>query len=344
MTRSRATGLLLAVLSLLWLSPAYAWRVGVLVWSENIPGQVAMRQGLEQEAARLNAKRPGALEVIIRVAGDGSDGVEKQIRQMRGFVDDKVDLIIVQPTDNAALGAPLRAANAAGIPVIAYDQYIQGGTLAAFVTSDNRQAGTLGGEYIASLFPNQTEIGLVVVEYPRVSSTVERLDGFLDALRGSGQRFKVLKTYQAVEPVAGRKAGAAILADFPKKHSIDVIFTVNDGGGLAVVEALANAGRDEIKIATVDGDPASVENVKAGRLTVIDAAQFCGSLGVEALSAGYSLLDGRPPARHILVPTFPITRETVGRYSGWLGSRPAGFTKPWKSRTPKWTPQLHFAQ
>ncbi len=38
-----------------------ALRIGVLYWSMNIPGQVAMRQGLEAEAERLNAQRPDSL-------------------------------------------------------------------------------------------------------------------------------------------------------------------------------------------------------------------------------------------------------------------------------------------
>jgi ribose transport system substrate-binding protein len=124
-------------------------RIGVLYWSMNIPGQVAMRKGLEAEAERINAvaKQQGqpALTLIPQVAGDGSAGVENQIAQMFAMVKQKPDIIIVQPTDNAALAEPLRAANQAGIPVVAYDQYISGGTLAAYITSNNHQAGYLGG-------------------------------------------------------------------------------------------------------------------------------------------------------------------------------------------------------
>lgn len=189
---------------------------------------------------------------------------------MTALVKSGVDLILVQPTDNAALAQPLRAANRARIPVVAYDQYINGGELAAYRTSDNYQAGYLDGEYIASRFPTDHELRIVLVEYPHVSSTVERVNGFLDAFDRLHRRYKVLKSYSAVEPVSGRKAAADLLRDFSKPRSLDVVFTVNDGGGLAVVEGLAAAGRTEILVATVDGDPVSVQNIKAKRLTVID--------------------------------------------------------------------------
>lgn len=320
------------------------YRIGVLFWSANIPGQVAMRKGLEEELERINriARTTGkpSVEIIAKVAGDGPSGVDNQIAQMHAMVAAKPDAIIVQPTDNAALAAPLRAANAAKIPVIAYDQYISGGTLAAYITSDNRQAGYLGGEYLAAKFPDKAPLRLILIEYPLVSSTVERLNGFLDALRENGKQFKILKTYQAVEPVAGKIAGESILRDFPESHSVDAIFTVNDGGGLAVVDVLAKAGRREIAIATVDGDPASVRNIQKKQLTKIDAAQFCGPLGATAMSTAYAILSGKKVATQILVPVFPITAETLERYPGWQGPIPAAFEKPWKARERMWSNKI----
>ncbi len=337
-------------LTLVWLLAAAValqardWRVGVLYWSMNIPGQVAMREGLEAEARTLNeaARREGRPEVKleVRIAGDGEAGIENQIRQMQELIAARVDLLIVQPTDNAALVEPLRAANTARIPVVAYDQYVSGGTLAAYRTSDNYQAGFLDGEYIASRFATNHTIRLIMVEYPHVSSTVERVDGFLDALAKANRPYRILKSYTAVEPVGGRRAAEGLLRDFPAPGSVDVVFTVNDGGGLAVVRGLAEAGRTEILVATIDGDPASVENIKTGRLTVVDSAQFCGPLGAEAMKAAHALLGGSKPPYHALVPVFPITRETLSLYPGWKGPVPAKFDKPWPSTSPEWRGEL----
>ena len=316
------------------------FRVGVLYWSSRIEGQVAMRRGLEAEAAVINRSRRGpGVTLVPHVAGDGEAGRQNQIEQMRALVRDEVDAIIVQPTDNAALVGPLAQANAAQIPVVAYDQYIEGGHLHAYITSDNRGAGTLDGEYVAHRFPDDRTLGIVLVEYPHVSSTVERLDGFIAALKSRGQPFEILASYKAVEPVDGRAAGQAILRDFPARGSVDVVFTVNDGGGLAVVEVLAAAGRDEIAVATIDGDPASVENIRRGRLTIIDAAQFCGPMGAAAMRAAYGVLMGEPVAPRQLISTFPITAETLDAYPGWMGPLPEAFTKPWPSEDPEWRPR-----
>lgn len=358
MTSDNARSLIrVCTLILLWLSSLVSMRishaevapspdvkkVAVLYWSMNIPGQVAMRDGLESEAQRINhdAAQRGLprVELIPMVAGDGIDGIERQVRQMFEAVALNPDLIIVQPTDNAALAEPLREANRKAIPVVAYDQYISGGTLATYITSDNRQAGYLNGEYIANHFPADQTLQLVLVEYPHVSSTVERLDGFLDALHDHEQPYRVLKSYKAVQPEEGRRAGEAILNDFPEPGSIDVVFTVNDGGGLSVVDVLAKAGREQIIVASIDGDPASIKNIQQGRLTHIDSAQFCGPLGGEAMKAAYAILTGQPVAKHILVPVFPITRETLELYPGWQGPVPGPFRKPWQALQPIWNGQ-----
>ncbi len=319
-------------------------RIGALFWSMNIPGQVAMRQGLEAEVERINRSAPERglprVELIPRVAGDGPDGIERQIGQMNELIAQRPDVLIVQPTDNAALAAPLREANRLKIPVVAYDQYISGGRLDAYVTSDNRQAGYLDGEYLADLFADDKPIRLVLVEYPHVSSTVERLDGLLDALRDAGQPFEVIGSFKAVQPEEGRLAGEAILRAFPERGSIDAIFTVNDGGGLSVVEALAQAGRNEVVVASIDGDPASVENIRNGRLTRIDSAQFCGPLGAAAMAAAYAIATHQPVARQILVPVYPITVETLALYPGWNGPIPEPFRKPWHAAQPVWDGKL----
>lgn len=324
------------------------FHIGILYWSMNIPGQVAMRTGLENELQKINQEADSnglpPIQTEIRIAGDGELGIQNQINQMQELITAGMDLLIVQPADNSALTASLRAANKAGIPVVVFDQYISGGQMAAYLTSDNYQAGYLDGEYISSLFPPGQTIRLILVEYPNVSSTVERVDGFLDAIKNNKHSSKILKSYFAVEPISGARAALDILRDFPAKGSIDVVFTVNDGGGLAVVKGLHAAGRDEIKVATIDGDPDSVENIKAGHLTVIDSAQFCGPLGKETIKAAHAILRGSKPPRHVLMPVFPITKETIALYPGWQEPLPTEFRKPWPSPSPQWMGKLKIAQ
>mgnify|MGYP003886561761 FL=1 len=107
-----------------------------------------------------------------------------------------------------------------------------------------------------------------------------------------------------------------------------------------MVDALHTAGRTEVAVATIDGDPQSVDNIRAGRLTVVDSAQFCGALGATAMRAAVDVLRGKTVESVQLVPTFPITRETVDRYHGWDAPLPEAFELPWPSSMPRWEPAV----
>lgn len=115
------------------------FQIGVLYWSMNIPGQVAMRKGLEDEAAKINRQADSVaglqgVNLLVREAGDEDKGIERQMQQMYDQTKARHSYI-VQPTVNAALAGPLMAANRAKIPVVTYDQYISGGEIASYLTS-----------------------------------------------------------------------------------------------------------------------------------------------------------------------------------------------------------------
>ena len=313
------------------------FHIGVLFWSETIEGQVAMKQGLINEADKINQNDGKKIRLTSFVAGDGEEGMENQLKQFYTLLSKNVDAIIVQPTDNAILVPALLEANKKSIPVIAYDQYISQGELASFITSDNYQAGFLDGEYVSDKFKNKKELKIVLVEYPHVSSTVQRVDETCEKYKVN---YQIMKRYEAVEPVSGAKVGKEILKDFPQKGSLDLIFTINDGGGVSLAKELIKAKRDDIAIATVDGDPQSVSLLKNNQNIVIDSAQFCGEMGTVALRVTYNKLLGKEISKNILLPVFPITKETQEMYHGWLAPMPQRFKKPWKSEMPFWDNKL----
>jgi ribose transport system substrate-binding protein len=165
------------------------FNVAALYWSTKIEGQVAMKFGIEEKIALLN-KNSKSQKIIIHpfIAGDGLTGVKNQVKQFNSVVKNhkSYDLVIIQPTDNAVLSQALLKANEVKLPVIAFDQYIVDGKLESFITSNNYQAGVLNAEYIAQQFGNSFEIKIILAEYPKVSSTVERVDGFFNTLKQLG--------------------------------------------------------------------------------------------------------------------------------------------------------------
>lgn len=304
--------------------------IGVVYWSMAIAGQVAMRRGLEREAERLSRQHPDRpVRLRPAVGGEGEAGIVRQREAMYRFIGQRLDAIILQPIDSAALSSPVEAANSAAIPVVAYDQYVLGGKLESYITSNNWLAGYLDGEYLAHRFRDRkTPLRLVIVEFPYVSSTVERVEGLRDALHDQGRPYAIVGRYEAVEPQGGRAAGRTIVANHPR-GTIDAVFCVNDGGGHAVMEELTRAGRRDVVMATVDGDPRMIDEIRRGGIVGIDTAQFMGPLGAEAMTMAYRRLRGEKVPRQVLITVFPVTRENLAAYPGWDGPIPDAIRKPW---------------
>lgn len=280
---------------------------------------MAMRKGFEEEISSYNKAHARKIEIVPYVAGEGRKGVQTQIVQFADALKMNPAALVIQPTDNSALSVSLQKANVQKVPVIAYDQYIVNGTVASYVTSDNYAAGFESGNYILSLYGRNQDLRIAVFEYRRVSSTTERVDGFFDALRSQGQKFRVVRRYEAVDPESGERAAEKFLKDFPRKNSVDLILTVNDGGGLSVVKKLLDKKRTELRHVTFDGDPQSIENLKQQRLTIINSAQFCAELGREAARSLIGLLQKKTVAERKTVATYPITKATLSTYPGWMG-------------------------
>ena len=298
------------------------FKVAALYWSMKIEGQVIMRKGFEESLDAYNktqTNKQKKIELIPFVAGEGAQGVQNQYVQFQEALAQNPDLIIIQPTDNAVLSKSLKVANQKNIPVVVYDQYIVDGQMTAMITSDNFGAGWNNGMYVSELFDDNKEIKIVVFQYSRISGTTERVDGFLSSLRKSGQKFKILQTYEAVDPISGKVAVESFLKDFPEKNSVDVIFTVNDGGGNTIVQSLLAAGRSEIIHATVDGDPVAVENLKNNRLTVVNAAQFCAEIGRQTFQTSLQILQKKPYKSKVFIPTYTIHKKSLKDYPGWSG-------------------------
>ncbi|AFY01054.1 substrate-binding domain-containing protein [Bdellovibrio bacteriovorus] len=300
-------------------SQARTYNVAVLYWSMKIPGQVAMREGFEEEVTAYNkANEENKIKLTPYVAGEGREGLLKQIEQLDLAVKSAPDAIVIQPADITILSRGVQDANSKNIPVFVYDQYIINAKMTSYISSDNYQAGWDNGLYIDSQFPPDKVLRIVPFEYFRVSATVERMDGFFDALRSRDRKFTVLGHFEAVEPVGGLKAAQEYMKKF-KRGSVDVIFTNNDGGGLIIVKTLWDDGRKKLIHATVDGDPASIENIKNKKMTVIDSAQFCGELGRETARTMIQFFQNGKVEPVKFIPTFPVTLETLKNYPGWMG-------------------------
>ena len=184
-------------------------------------------------------------DVELKTA-EGTNDASQQISQVETFINDKVDAIVLLPTDGAALTDVATKAMQAGIPVVNVDREFSSPFAArTTVLGDNYGMGVSAGTYACGVIADKKIKDAVVAEIAGIDSlplTQDRSKGFKDALaKGCGQNVdnRVAAEF-TVE--SGEKAASNLLQAAPK---IDVIWNHDDDQGVGVKAAFDNANRDE---------------------------------------------------------------------------------------------------
>lgn len=110
------------------------------------------------------------------------DDLQQQIEVVQSFVAQGVSGIVLAPLNDKGLAPAVKDAVLAKVPVVIFDSDLQGDAFTSFVATDNKAAGKLAGERMATLLDKKGKV--VVLRYQEGSaSTTLREQGFLDAIK-----------------------------------------------------------------------------------------------------------------------------------------------------------------
>ena len=109
------------------------------------------------------------------------DNDQKQIEQIRHFIDEKVDLLIVAPNSAERLTSVIDSAYDCGIPVILFDRTTNSDKYTAFMGADNHLVGKTMGELIATQMGGKGTL-VEITGLKGSSAAIERHRGFAEAI------------------------------------------------------------------------------------------------------------------------------------------------------------------
>ncbi len=238
-------------------------KIGMSFQELNNPYFVTMRKALQDAAGSIGA---------TVVATDAKHDVTKQISDVEDMIQQKVDVLLVNPTDSAGIQSAIQAAHAAGLPVVAVDANAAG-PVDAFVGSKNFDAGRISCEYMAKAIGGQGEVA--ILDGIAVVPILERVRGCKAAL-GNFPGVKLVETQNGKQE---RDVALSVSENMIQSHpNLKGIFSVNDGGSMGVLSAIEASGKD-IKLSSVDGAPEAVEAIaKPNSKFIVTAAQFPGDM------------------------------------------------------------------
>lgn len=220
-------------------------------------------------------------EVIMRNAGGDQ---EEQNRQVRQFLSEGCDGIIVNPVEVLAAGGLADACSQAGVPLVFINReppeaerkrWQENHMAVSCIGTDSRQAGTYQGEIILET-PKRGDLnGDGVVSYVMLmgeegnEDSRYRTEYSIKALEDGGMKTEELFSGNGEWNMDnGKKLTEAALAAYGSR--IEVIFCNNDAMANGALEAVEESGRmpgKDICLVGVDALQETVEYIKEGKIT-----------------------------------------------------------------------------
>ena len=252
-----------------------------------------------EEGALERARRE---DISIEVAS-ADDSPVRELQEIRRFIGEGVDVLIINPTNSHAVSRGVILANEAGIPVITLDRESVRGDVASHIGSNN----LLGGNLAAGYLKVKLGRGAKVVELQGNSETtasVNRSRGFdqgalgnLDIILRENAAFKRENSYEIMKRV------------LREEIDVDGVFAHNDESALGAVKAIEESGRDVVVVG-FDGTDEAEEAILKGRMdaTVKQNPYEMGYMGVES---AIKLTRKQWVNRKIDVGVYLIDRKTL---------------------------------
>jgi galactofuranose transport system substrate-binding protein len=205
---------------------------------------------------------------------DAQQKQENQIKAIRNFIQQQVDVIAFSPVVESGWDTVLQEAKRAGIPVILTDRAVDSqdtSLYATFLGSDFVEEGKKAGEWLLEQYPGGSEpVNIVELQGTTGSApAIDRQEGFAQAIAANPN----MKIIASQTGDFTRSGGKQVMEAFLKSNpDIDVLYAHNDDMGLGAIEAIEAAGKvpgQDIKIITVDAVKDGMQALADGKINFI---------------------------------------------------------------------------
>ena len=205
---------------------------------------------------------------------------------------------------------PIQAAINEGIYVVNFDIDIAAEGVYK-VTGDNEGMGVEGAKYIVDKIG--TEGIVVALTVPTAGSVNElRMKGFTETMKEIAPNVQIIEYASAFTREDGLKDMADILIANPK---IDAVFSLDDETSIGALQAIADAGRTDIKAITGGGGCQEYFQIIADSKDINACSALYSPLMVkDAVDAALALLKGEIVDAVKVIPTTIVDRTNVDQY------------------------------
>jgi ABC-type sugar transport system substrate-binding protein len=203
---------------------------------------------------------------------DAQQKEENQIKAIRSFIAEGVDVIAFSPVVETGFEPVLQEAKKAGIPVVLSDRAVKvsdPSLYVCFLGSDFIEEGRRAANEVAKITGGKANIAELVGTVGSAPA-IDRKKGFEEVLTKNPDMKIIMSQSGDFTRAKGKEVMEAFLKA-PNAKDINVLFAHNDDMALGAIQAMEEAGikpGTDIKIVSIDGVRGAFEAMKDGKLNV----------------------------------------------------------------------------
>jgi simple sugar transport system substrate-binding protein len=249
---------------------------------------------------------------------DAQQRQENQVKAIRSFIAQRVDVIAFSPVVESGWDTVLREAKNAKIPVILTDRSVKvsdPSMYVSFIGSDFVEEGRRAGRWLLDYAKKNGDKPLNIVELQGTVGSApanDRKKGFAEAIAGNPK----LKLLRSQTGDFTRAKGKEVMEAFLKSEgkNINVLYAHNDDMAIGAIQAIEEAGLKpgkDIVIISIDGVRGAFEAMLAGKLNV--TVECNPLLGPTLVQTAQAVVAGQPVAKRITVEEGVFPAETAAK-------------------------------
>jgi len=272
----------------------------------------------EWRTANTNSMKSAAAAAGIELKfSDAQQKQENQIKALRSFIAQKVDVIALTPVVESGWDTVLKEIKDAKIPLILMDRSVDSKDTSLYATHigfDFVKQGEMAGQWLVERAKSMKgDINVVELQGTVGSApAIDRKKGFEDAIKGNAN-IKIIRSQTGdFTRAKGKEVMEAFLKAEGKK--INVLYAHNDDMAIGAIQAIEEAGlkpAKDILVISVDGVKGAFEAMIAGKLNV--SVECSPLLGPLVMATAKDIVAGKTVARRIIGKDGVYPMETAAK-------------------------------
>jgi simple sugar transport system substrate-binding protein len=249
---------------------------------------------------------------------DAQQKQENQVKAIRSFIAQKVDVIAFSPVVESGWDTVLREAQAAKIPVILTDRAVNvtdKSLYTTFIGSDFVEEGRRAGRWVMEQAAKNPSRALNIVELQGTvgsAPAIDRKAGFEEIIK-TNPKLKVIRSQTGDFT---RAKGKEVMEAFLKSDgkNINVLYAHNDDMAIGAIQAIEEAGMKpgkDILIVSIDGVKGAFEAMMQGKLNV--TVECSPLLGPQLMQAARDVVAGKTVPKRIVSQEGVFTADVAAK-------------------------------